>query len=68
MIQVSLHDTGVIVHALRFLANDLHIALVCAGTEAKTALMTDQQLADRWQCKAGRRTSREPRTTSRRVK
>jgi hypothetical protein len=34
---------------LRFLANDLHLPIVCAGThEAHQALMTDQQLADRF--------------------
>jgi hypothetical protein len=33
-----------------FLANELRVPLVCAGThEAKQALMTDQQLADRFE-------------------
>lgn len=37
-------------NTLRFLANDLRIPLVCAGTaDAKRALMTDQQLADRFE-------------------
>ena len=37
-------------NAIRFLANDLRIPLVCVGThEAKQALMTDQQLADRFE-------------------
>ena len=36
-------------NAIRFLANDLCIPLVCLGTEeANQALMTDQQLADRF--------------------
>lgn len=35
--------------AIRLLANDLRIPLVCVGTyEANQALMTDQQLADRF--------------------
>jgi hypothetical protein len=35
---------------LHALANDLHIPLVCVGTyEANQALMTDQQLADRFE-------------------
>lgn len=43
-------EQRVLLNALRFLANDLHIPLVCAGTpEAKAALMTDQQLADRFE-------------------
>jgi hypothetical protein len=34
------------------LANDLHLPLVCVGTnEAKQALMTDQQLADRFEAR-----------------
>ena len=34
---------GVVLNAIRFLANDLRIPLVCVGTrEAKQALMTDQ--------------------------
>lgn len=37
-------------NTLRFLANDLRIPLVCAGTaDAKRALMADQQLADRFE-------------------
>ena len=40
----------VMLNTLRFLANDLRIPLVCAGTaDAKRALMTDQQLADRFE-------------------
>ena len=39
-----------ILNAIRFLANDLRIPLVCLGThDAKQALMTDQQLADRFE-------------------
>ena len=34
----------------RFLANDLQLPLICAGTaDAKRALMTDRQLADRFE-------------------
>jgi hypothetical protein len=40
-------EQRIILNAIRFLANDLRIPLVCVGThEAKQALMTDQQLAD----------------------
>ena len=40
----------VMLNTLRFLAKDLRIPLVCAGTaDAKRALMTDQQLADRFE-------------------
>jgi hypothetical protein len=42
----------VFLNCLRFLANDLHLPLVCVGThEAKLALMTDQQLADRFEAR-----------------
>ena len=37
-------------NAIRFLANDLRMPIVCVGTHAaKQALMTDQQLADRFE-------------------
>jgi hypothetical protein len=37
-------------NTLRFIANELNLALVCAGTaDAKRALLTDQQLADRFE-------------------
>jgi ATP-dependent Clp protease ATP-binding subunit ClpA len=40
----------VILNTLRFIANELNLALVCAGTaDAKRALLTDQQLADRFE-------------------
>src|SRR4029077_2663884 len=43
-------EQRILLNTLRFLANDLHIPLVCAGThEAKAALMTDQQLVDRFE-------------------
>ena len=42
-------EQRIILNAVRFLANDLRIPLVCLGTEdANQALMTDQQLADRF--------------------
>jgi hypothetical protein len=50
MLAGTYREQRVLLNALRFLANDLHIPLVCAGThEAKAALMTDQQLADRFE-------------------
>jgi hypothetical protein len=43
-------EQRIILNCIRFLANDLRIPLVCAGTdEAKTALLTDGQLADRFE-------------------
>src|ERR1700677_706360 len=46
----SFREQRIILNAIRFLANDLRLPLVCAGTnEAKQALMTDQQLADRFE-------------------
>jgi ATP-dependent Clp protease ATP-binding subunit ClpA len=40
----------IILNTLRFIANELNLALVCAGTaDAKRALLTDQQLADRFE-------------------
>ena len=39
----------ILLNAIRFLANDLKLTLVCAGTaDAKRALATDRQLADRF--------------------
>jgi Bacterial TniB protein len=46
----TFREQRVMLNAIRFLANDLHIPIVCAGThDAKQALMTDQQLADRFE-------------------
>jgi Bacterial TniB protein len=43
-------EQRVILNSIRFLANDLQVPIVCAGTHhAKQALMTDQQLADRFE-------------------
>jgi Bacterial TniB protein len=43
-------EQRVILNSIRFLANDLQVPIVCAGTpDAKQALMTDQQLADRFE-------------------
>ena len=40
----------ILLNTLRYLANDLRIPLICAGTaDAKTALTTDPQLADRFE-------------------
>jgi hypothetical protein len=40
----------ILLNTLRYLANELCIPMVCAGTaEAKTALTTDEQLADRFE-------------------
>lgn len=46
----TFREQRIILNAIRFLANDLRIPLVCVGThEAKQALITDQQLADRFE-------------------
>jgi len=46
----SYREQRIILNCIRFLANDLRIPIVCAGTdEAKTALLTDEQLADRFE-------------------
>jgi hypothetical protein len=40
----------ILLNTMRYLANELRIPLACAGTsEAKTALTTDEQLADRFE-------------------
>jgi len=45
----SFREQRIILNAIRFMANDLRIPLVCLGTdEANQALMTDPQLADRF--------------------
>jgi hypothetical protein len=50
MLAGTFREQRIFLNALRFLANDLRIPLVCLGTqEAKQALMTDQQLADRFE-------------------
>ena len=46
----SFREQRILLNSIRFLANDLRLPLVCVGThEAKQALMTDQQLADRFE-------------------
>ena len=47
MLSGTFREQRIFLNALRFLANDLRLPLVCVGTpEAKQALLTDQQLAD----------------------
>ena len=46
----TFREQRIVLNAIRFLANDLRIPLVCVGAyEANQALMTDQQLADRFE-------------------
>jgi hypothetical protein len=46
----SYRQQRVLLNTLRFLATDLRVPLVCAGTaDAKRAITTDQQLADRFE-------------------
>lgn len=52
MLAGTFREQRIFLNALRFLANDFRIPLVCVGThEAKQALMTDQQLADRFEAR-----------------
>ena len=49
MLAGSFREQRVFLNSIRLLANDLKLPLVCVGThEAKQALMTDTQLADRF--------------------
>ena len=46
----SYRQQRILLNTLRFLANELQLVLVCAGTaDAKRAMLTDQQLADRFE-------------------
>ena len=50
MLAGSFRQQRVFLNAIRFLANDLRIPLVCAGTDlARQALLTDPQLAERFE-------------------
>lgn len=52
MLSGTFREQRIFLNCLRFLANDLHLPLVYVGThEAKQALMTDQQLADRFEAR-----------------
>ncbi len=49
MLAGTFRQQRIFLNSLRFLANDLHLPFVCVGTsEAQQALLTDQQLADRF--------------------
>jgi Bacterial TniB protein len=50
MLAGTFREQRIFLNSIRFLANDLRLPLACVGThEAKQALMTDQQLADRFE-------------------
>lgn len=50
MLAGTYRQQRVFLNAIRFLANDLRIPLVCAGTDlARQALLTDAQLAERFE-------------------
>lgn len=50
MLAGSFRQQRIFLSAIRFLANDLRIPLVCAGTDlARQALLTDPQLAERFE-------------------
>jgi hypothetical protein len=50
MLAGSFRQQRIFLNAIRFLANDLKIPLVCAGTDlARQALLTDAQLAERFE-------------------
>jgi hypothetical protein len=49
MLAGTFRHQRIFLNSIRFLANDLHLPLLCVGThEAHQALLTDQQLADRF--------------------
>ena len=49
MLAGTFRQQRIFLNSIRFLANDLHLPLLCVGTqEAHQALLTDQQLADRF--------------------
>ena len=46
----TFREQRIILNAIRFLAKELRIPIVCVGThDAKQPLMADQQLADRFE-------------------
>jgi hypothetical protein len=50
MLAGTFRQQRIFLNALRFLANDLRVPLVCAGTDlARQALLTDTQLAERFE-------------------
>jgi len=50
MLAGTFREQRIFLNSIRFLANDLRLPLACVEThEAKQALMTDQQLADRFE-------------------
>lgn len=50
MLAGTFRQQRIFLNAIRFLANDLRISLVCAGTDlARQALLTDAQLAERFE-------------------
>jgi hypothetical protein len=50
MLAGTYRQQRIFLNALRFLANDLRVPLVCAGTDlARQALLTDAQLAERFE-------------------
>jgi hypothetical protein len=50
MLAGTYRQQRIFLNALRFLANDLKVALVCAGTDlARQALLSDAQLAERFE-------------------
>jgi|TARA_Y100001951_G_scaffold101945_1_gene107744 DNA polymerase III delta prime subunit len=50
MLAGTFRQQRIFLNAIRFLANDLRIPLVCAGTDlARQALLTDAQLAERFE-------------------
>jgi replication-associated recombination protein RarA len=50
MLSGSARQQRIFLNTLRFLTNDLRIPIICAGTDAaRVALLTDQQLADRFE-------------------
>jgi hypothetical protein len=64
MLAGSFRQQRIFLNVIRFLANDLRVPLVCAGTDlARQALLTDPQLAERFEALHLRRWTNDGRLT-----
>jgi len=64
MLAGSFRQQRIFLNIIRFLANDLRVSLVCAGTDlARQALLTDPQLAERFEALHLRRWANDGRLT-----
>ncbi|AVA23942.1 TniB family NTP-binding protein [Rhizobium sp. NXC24] len=64
MLTGTFRQQRIFLNVIRFLANDLKVPLICAGTDlARQALLTDPQLAERFEAFHLERWSNDPRLT-----